>query len=77
MTDFNDMLSKAKAMQEKMQEAQKQIKNIEVEGVAGDACENLTKDLEAKLGDLTRRIHNSEYYQKQENVTLQHNQDQT
>tara|TARA_B100001996_G_scaffold75869_1_gene56027 strand:+ start:288 stop:494 length:207 start_codon:yes stop_codon:yes gene_type:complete len=47
-----------------------------VEGVKGDVCENLTKDIEAKLGDLTRRIHNSEYYQKQENVTLQHNQDQ-
>ena len=46
------------------------------EGVKGDVCENLTKDIEAKLGDLTRRIHNSEYYQKQENVTLQHNQDQ-
>ena len=48
-----------------------------VDGVKGDVCENLTKDLEAKLGDLTRRIHKSEYYQKQENVTLQHNQDQT
>ena len=48
-----------------------------VDGVKGDVCENLTKDLEAKLGDLTRRIHKSEYYQKKENVTLQHNQDQT
>ena len=48
-----------------------------VDGVKGDICENLTKDLEAKLGDLTRRIHNSEYYQKQENVTLQHDQNQT
>ena len=48
-----------------------------VDGVKGDICENLTKDLEAKLGDLTRRIHNSEYYQKQENVTLQHAQNQT
>ena len=48
-----------------------------VDGVKGDICENLTKDLEAKLGDLTRRIHNSEYYQKQENHTLQHDQNQT
>ena len=48
-----------------------------VDGVKGDVCENLTKDLEAKLGDLTRRIHKSEYYQKQENVTLQHDQNQT
>tara|TARA_B100001057_G_scaffold95406_1_gene91876 strand:+ start:151 stop:471 length:321 start_codon:yes stop_codon:yes gene_type:complete len=35
MTDFSDMLSKAKAMQEKMREAQDQIKKIEVEGEAG------------------------------------------
>ena len=35
MTDFSDMLSKAKAMQEKMKEAQDQIKKIEVEGKAG------------------------------------------
>ena len=48
-----------------------------VDGVKGDVCENLTKDLEAKLGDLTRRIHTSEYYQKKENVTLQHDQNQT
>jgi nucleoid-associated protein EbfC len=35
MTDFSDMLSKAKAMQDKMKEAQDQIKKIEVEGEAG------------------------------------------
>ena len=35
MTDFSDMLSKAKAMQEKMKEAQEQIKKIKVEGEAG------------------------------------------
>ena len=35
MTDFSDMLSKAKAMQEKMKEAQDQIKKIEVKGEAG------------------------------------------
>ena len=35
MTNFSDMLSKAKAMQEKMKEAQEQIKKIEVEGEAG------------------------------------------
>ena len=35
MTDFSDMLSKAKAMQEKMKEAQDQIKKIKVEGEAG------------------------------------------
>ncbi len=35
MNNFQDMLSKAKAMQEKMKEAQDKIKKIEVEGVAG------------------------------------------
>ena len=35
MTDFSDMLSKAKAMQKKMKEAQEQIKKIKVEGEAG------------------------------------------
>ena len=35
MTNFSEMLSKAKAMQDKMKEAQDQIKKIEVEGKAG------------------------------------------
>ncbi len=35
MADFSDMLSKAKAMQEKMKEAQDQIKKIQVQGMSG------------------------------------------
>ena len=35
MTNFSDMLSKAKMMQDKMKEAQDQIKKSEVEGEAG------------------------------------------
>ena len=35
MNNFSDMLLKAKVMQEKMKEAQDQIKKIEVEGEAG------------------------------------------
>ena len=35
MTDFNDMLTKAKEMQQKMKKVQDEIKNIEVEGVSG------------------------------------------
>ena len=51
----------------------------EVFNVPGDACLNLTEDLEIKLGDLEKRIHTSEYYKQNEvsNVTLQHNQNQT
>ena len=35
MTDFSDMLSKAKAMQENMKKAQEEIKKIEAEGFSG------------------------------------------
>ena len=35
MTNFADMLTKAKAMQDKMKEAQEKIKKIEVEGLGG------------------------------------------
>tara|TARA_B100001059_G_scaffold235234_1_gene280213 strand:+ start:1692 stop:2012 length:321 start_codon:yes stop_codon:yes gene_type:complete len=35
MTNFNDMLSKAKEMQQKMKEVQESIKKIEVEGTSG------------------------------------------
>ena len=35
MTNFSDMLSKARAMQEKMREVQDQIKKIEVDGASG------------------------------------------
>ena len=35
MTNFSDMLSKAKAMQEKMKDVQEQIKKIEVTGMSG------------------------------------------
>ena len=50
-----------------------------IDGCTGDTCETITRGLEEALGDLTRRIHSSEYYQAQKdvtNVTLQHNQDQ-
>ena len=50
MTNFSEMLSKAKAMQEKMKEAQDQIKKIEVEGVSGGNLVKvvLTGDYELK-----------------------------
>ena len=50
MTNFSDMLSKAKAMQDKMKEAQEQIKKIEVEGEAGGSLVKviLTGDYELK-----------------------------
>ena len=50
MTNFSDMLSKAKAMQDKMKEVQDSIKKIEVEGVAGGNLVKvvLTGDYELK-----------------------------
>ena len=35
MPDFNDLISQAKKMQEKMKETQDALKSIEVEGVSG------------------------------------------
>ena len=50
MTNFSEMLSKAKVMQDKMKEAQEQIKKIEVEGEAGGNLVKviLTGDYELK-----------------------------
>ena len=50
MTNFSDMLSKAKVMHEKMKEAQEPIKKIEVEGVSGGNLVKviLTGDYEIK-----------------------------
>ena len=50
MTNFADMLSKAKAMQNKMKEVQEQIKKIEAEGEAGGNLVKviLTGDYELK-----------------------------
>ncbi len=55
MTNFSDMLSKAKAMQEKMQEVQEQIKKIEVEGVSGGNLVKVTLsgDYELKSIEIT------------------------
>tara|TARA_B100001057_G_scaffold374550_1_gene379207 strand:+ start:14 stop:334 length:321 start_codon:yes stop_codon:yes gene_type:complete len=57
MTNFADMLSKAKAMQDKMKEAQDKIKKIEVEGVSGGNLVKviLTGDYELKLIDISEK----------------------
>ena len=55
MTNFSEMLSKAKAMQEKMKEAQDQIKKIEVKGVSGGDLVKVTLsgDYEIKSIEIT------------------------
>ena len=48
----------------------------EVIGFTGEVCENLTAEIEKRLGAVTQRVHKAEYYQQEvKNVTLQHNQD--
>ena len=48
----------------------------EVFGAVGNECQDITKSIEEKLGNVTYIETKPEYYQ-QENVTLQHDQDQT
>ena len=50
MTDFTDMLSKAKDMQDKMKDVQEKIRKIEIEGQAGGNLVKviLTGDYELK-----------------------------
>ena len=47
----------------------------EVFGVIGNECQDVTKSIEEKLGNVTYVETKPEYYQ-QENVTLQHNQNE-
>ena len=51
------------------------IVSEEVMGVIGNECENMTKSIEEKLGNVTYVETKPEYYQ-QEDVTLQHNQNE-
>ena len=46
----------------------------EVIGVIGNQCQELTKSIEEKLGEVSYVETKPEYYQSQENVTLQHDQ---
>tara|TARA_B100000579_G_scaffold136893_1_gene111039 strand:+ start:1117 stop:1329 length:213 start_codon:yes stop_codon:yes gene_type:complete len=48
----------------------------EVIGVIGNQCQELTKSIEEKLGEVSYIETKPEYYQSQENVTLQHNQNE-
>lgn len=48
---------------------------IEVKGVTGGACLDLTRDLEQKLGTVEDRQHKPEYYQQNENPQQQWNQE--
>ena len=49
MSNFNDMLSQAKKMQEKMSEVKENLKNIEVEGVSGGSLVKVTLKEDYKM----------------------------
>ena len=53
MTDFKDLLGKAKKMQEKMKETQEALKKIEVEGVSGGDSVKIIMDGEGELKKIT------------------------
>ena len=48
----------------------------EVFGAIGNECQEITKSIEAKLGEVAYVETKPEYYQSQENVTLQRNQNE-
>ena len=45
----------------------------EVIGVIGNQCQEITKSIEEKLGEVSYVETKPEYYQTQKNVTFQHN----
>ena len=49
----------------------------EVFGTVGNECENITRSIEEKLGEVSSVETKPEYYQTEKNVTLQQNQNQT
>jgi len=46
----------------------------EVSGVVGNQCQEITKSIEEKLGEVSYVETKPEYYKSKENVTLQHDQ---
>ena len=49
MTDFSDLITQAKKMQEKMKEAQEALKKIEVEGISGGNAISVIMNGEGEL----------------------------
>ena len=49
MTDFNKILDKAKELEAKMKESQKNIKNIRAEGISGSNSIKVTLDGEGEM----------------------------
>ena len=53
MTDFSDLISQAKKMQEKMRETQENLKKIEVEGISGGSAVKVIMNGDGELKKIT------------------------
>ena len=53
MTDFNDLISQAKKIQEKMKETQEILKKIEVEGMSGGNTVKIIMNGDGELKKIT------------------------
>jgi len=53
MTDFTDLITQAKKMQEKMKEAQELLKKIEVEGISGGNTVRIVMNGDGELKKIT------------------------
>ena len=53
MTDFTNLISQAKKMQEKMKETQENLKKIEVEGASGGNAVNIVMNGDGELKKIT------------------------
>ena len=65
MPDFNDLISQAKKMQEKMKETQDALKKIEVEGVAGG---NAVKIIMSGDGELKKILFDDAVFKESKEI---------
>ena len=66
MTDFTDLITQAKKMQEKMKETQESLKKIEVEGISGGDAVKVIMNGEGELKKIT--IEDSSFKESKEIV---------
>ena len=66
MSDFNNLISQAKKMQEKMKETQEALKKIEVEGISGGGVVKVIMNGEGELKKIT--IEDSSFKESKEIV---------
>ena len=64
MPDFNDLISQAKKMQDKMKETQENIKKIEVEGVSGGNAVRVIMNGDGELKKIFFVVNNGNPFDK-------------